>query len=251
VEHVSVDKELVVVCEWFRNNKMILKPEKGKALVLSKKPNLKLSLFSGGVALPVLDAVDLFELTLDNSLNFGKHITKISKKVGKQLDVLCRLKNIFSFWTKVSLYNSFIMSHFHYCSSIWHNCFKSDGKTLDRLHKRALRYLYSDESSQTSSPCDSIGYSLEDRRIQNLLIIVCKSINNYPPEYLRDLFRLRDNIKNLRGVNKLQVPKPNMTRYVKNSVRFLAATTWNKISDTLRSLTILSAFRKAVRELRF
>ena len=64
-----------------------------------------------------------------------------------------------------------------------------------------------------------------DRRIQNLLVIVFKTINNYPPEYLRDLFRLRDNIKNLRGVNKLQVPKPNTTRYGKNSVKYLAAIT--------------------------
>ena len=36
----------------------------------------------------------------------------------------------------------------------------------------------------------------------NMLIIVFKAINNiYSPEYLRDLFRLRDNIKTgLRGV---------------------------------------------------
>ena len=150
--------------------------------------------------------VDLFGLTLDNSLNFGKHITKISKKVGKQLDVLCRLTNKLLFQTKQCLYNSFIMSHFHYFSSIWRNCLKSDSKKLDRLHKRALRYLYSDESSQTSTLCDRIGYSLENRRIQILLIIVFKTIKNYPPEYLRDLFRLRDNIKNLRGrVKKLQV----------------------------------------------
>ena len=86
---------------------------------------------SEGVALPLLDTVDLFGLTLDNSLNFGKHITKISKKAGKQLDVLCRLKNTLSFRTKLCLYNSFIMSHFHYCSSIWHDCFKSDSKKLD------------------------------------------------------------------------------------------------------------------------
>ena len=84
-----------------------------------------------------------------------------------------------------------------------------------------------------------------------LLIIVFKTINYYPPEYLRDLFRLRDNIKNLRGVNKLQIPKPNTTRYGKNSVKYLAAITWSKISDTLRSLSTLSAFKKAVRELRF
>ena len=54
VEHV-LNKELVVVCEWFRNNKMILNPEKCKALVLSRKPNVKLSLFAEGVALPLLD----------------------------------------------------------------------------------------------------------------------------------------------------------------------------------------------------
>ena len=77
------------------------------------------------------------------------------------------------------------------------------------------------------------------------------SASHYPPEYLRDLFRLRDNIKNLRGVNKLQVPKPNTTRYGKNSVKYLAAITWNKISDTLRSLSTLSAYKKAVRQLRF
>ena len=79
------------------------------------------------------------------------------------------LKNILPFRTKLCLYNSFIMSHFHYFSSIWHHCLKSDSKKLDRLHERA-RYLYSDESSQTSTLCDRIGYSLVDRRIQNLLI---------------------------------------------------------------------------------
>ena len=136
------------------------------------------------------------------------------------------------------------MSHFHYCSSIWHHCLKSDSKKLDRLHERALHYLYSEESSQTSTLCDRVAYSLVDRRIQNLLIIVFKTIDNYAPEYLRDLFRLRDNIKNPRGVNKLQVLKPSMTHY-------LVAITWNKISDTLRSLSTLSAFKKAVRQLRF
>ena len=88
-------------------------------------------------------------------------------------------------------------------------------KEFEKDTKLRIRYLYSDESPQTSTLFDRIGNSLVDRRIQNLLIIVFKTINNYPPEYLRDLFRLRDNIKNL------QVPKPNTTRYGKNSVKYL------------------------------
>ena len=112
-------------------------------------------------------------------------------------------------------------------------------------------YLYSEESSQTSTPFYRIGYSLVDWRIQNLLIIVFKTISNYPPEHLRDLFKLIDNIKNLRSVNKLQVLKSNTTHNGKNSVKYLAAVTWNKISDTWRSLSTLSAFKKAVHRPRF
>ena len=144
-----------------------------------------------------------------------------------------------------------LMSHFHYCSSIWHHCFKFDGQKMDRLHEQALHHLYSEESSQTSTPFYPIGYILVDWHIQNLLITVFKTIRNYPPEHLRDLFKLIDNIKNLRGVNKLQVLKSITTRYGKNSIKYLAAVIWNKISDTLRSLSTLSAFKKAVRQLRF
>ena len=107
-----LNKELVVVYKWFRNNKMILNPEKFKEyLDLARKPTVKLSPFAEGVALPLVDTadLDLFGLTLDDSLNVGKHITKISKKVRKQLDVLCTSKNLLSFRTKLCLYNSFIM----------------------------------------------------------------------------------------------------------------------------------------------
>ena len=38
--------------------------------------------------------VDLLGVTIDSSLNFSKHVAKITKKVGKQFDVLSRLKNM-------------------------------------------------------------------------------------------------------------------------------------------------------------
>ena len=129
-------------------------------------------------------------------LNKENALRKLARKLESNYDVLCRMnkKNILSFRTKLYLYNSFIMPHFHYCSSTWHICLlKSNSKKLDKLNviERALRYLYSDESSQTSTLSDRTVYSLVDGRIQNLLIIVFKTINNYPPEYLRDLFKVK------------------------------------------------------------
>ena len=77
------------------------------------------------------------------------------------------------------------MFHFHYFSSISHNCLKPDSKTLDRLHERTLHYLYSGESSQTSTLCDGFGYSLVDRRIQNMFIIQGRSVV-YPFRYAQE-----------------------------------------------------------------
>ena len=39
--HANLNKELEEVCKWFRENKMILNPEKCKALVLARKPNAR------------------------------------------------------------------------------------------------------------------------------------------------------------------------------------------------------------------
>ena len=72
----------------------------------------------------------------DNQIYFSKHIAKITKKVGNQLDVLSRLKNTLSISSKMCLSNSYVMSCFTYCSAIWNNCNKSDKQKLERLNVR-------------------------------------------------------------------------------------------------------------------
>ena len=91
---------------WFRNNKMILNPKKCKALVLARKPNVKLSLFAEGVALPLVDTV-------------SRSVWANIGRFPEFWKTFCRLKNLLPFRTKLYLYNSFIMSHFHYFFSIW------------------------------------------------------------------------------------------------------------------------------------
>lgn len=44
----------------------------------------------------IVDHLDIKGVITDNSLNFSKHIAKITKKVRKQLDVLSKLKNMLS-----------------------------------------------------------------------------------------------------------------------------------------------------------
>ena len=52
-----------------------------------------------------MDPLDHLGVTIDNSLNFSKHIGTITKKVGNQFDVLSRLKNTLSVSSKMCLYD--------------------------------------------------------------------------------------------------------------------------------------------------
>ena len=83
--------------------------------------------------------------------------------------------------------------------------------------------MYECRSSSFASLCSRIGYTLSERRIQDTLIIIFKCLNNIAPVYLKDLFCVRDNIKNLRGINKIVLPKVNTTKYGLKSVRYWAA----------------------------
>ena len=136
--------------------------------------------------LTVVDHLELLGVTIDNSLNFNKHISKIIKKVGNELDVLGRLKNTLSFLLKMCLYNSFLMSYFSYCSVIWHNCYASDKQRLKRLNVRALRCVYNKQVTPHGD--DDYGLALCNRRLQDIAILVFKAVNGMLPEYISDLF---------------------------------------------------------------
>ena len=81
--------------------------------------------------------------------------------------------------------------------------------------------------------------TLACRRCQDMLIIVLKALTNRWPAYIMSLFKLRDNAKNLRGVNKLVLPK----------VKTTASKAWNSLSDELRLMTNIKLFRQGVRKI--
>ena len=69
------------------------------------------------------------------------------------------------------------------------------------------------------------------------------------PGYISDLFVVRNNVKSLRGTNKLVVPRKKTTKFGLKSTTFIGAKVWNSLPDELRSTTILKQFKNAVREL--
>lgn len=117
------------------DNKLVLNPKKCKCIILPKYYPCDLSLSINDVQVPIVDYLDLLgvTVTINNLLNFSKHIAMITQKIGKQLDVLSRLKNMLSIFLKMCPCNLYIMSYFNYCSATWLKYSESDNKNLKGL----------------------------------------------------------------------------------------------------------------------
>ena len=104
------------------------------------------------------------------------------------------------------------------------------------MNERALRYVHNDFSSEYDRLTNKM--TLACRRCQDMLIIVfIKALTNRWPAYIKSLFKLRDNVKNLRGVNKLVLPKVKTTQHGLKSTVYTASKAWNSLSDELRLMT--------------
>ena len=103
------------VNQWLRINGMISNPSKHQAMVLGNKLHHRFSF-------PTKDSLELFSLTIDQDLNFDKHIINICKKVNDQFNVMKRFSNLVSKHTMLLLYKNFIVPRFNYCADIWHFC---------------------------------------------------------------------------------------------------------------------------------
>ncbi|XP_028405242.1 uncharacterized protein LOC114527747 [Dendronephthya gigantea] len=130
------------------------------------------NIFIKRLLLPLKEPVHILTQTIPNSII----------QVSSQLAVLNRFKNLISSDAKMKIYNAFILSHLNYCSIVWNHCGARNQLKLERINKRALRYVLNDKTSDYDSLLNkSNTVSLKHRRIQDMLILVYKSLNEEAP----------------------------------------------------------------------
>ena len=75
-------------------------------------------------------AMKVLGVKIDDKLNFTEHISDVSTRAGRQLNILQRLKKVLDYKSRMAIYKSFIMSNFNYYPIVWMFTFK---KSLDRI----------------------------------------------------------------------------------------------------------------------
>ena len=182
---------------------------------------------------------------IDQRMNFTPHIENICSKAGRQLGALGRIRRILDDESKLSITRSFIISNFNYCPLVWHFCSRKLSQKMECILKRALRFTYSDYSSDYVSLLTKAGLpSLELQRQRSMAVETFKILNGLSPVYLCDIVTLNNISHNTRQACRLKVPTVNSTTYGLHSVKCMAVKIWNELpreyinSDSLKSFKI-------------
>ena len=244
----TLERESLILIDWFKINKMQANPDKFQILAVGKKTyDKKPCIHINDTDLMCESTVKLLGIDIDYKLNFDVHVGKICRKASQQLNILKRLGIFLNKLTKLTIFHTFILSNFNFCPLAWHFCSETNSKKIEKVQERALRFVYEDFSSSYEQLLEKVGMpSLHIRRQRTMAMETFKIINKLSPTCLQDLVKIKDQKYSFRYSNVLDLPQVRTTQFGKKSFRFAAATLWNTLPNHFRTENSFSQFKSLI-----
>ena len=241
----TLTNESDAAINWFTTNMMEANPCKFQGIILKNKDATTFSI--AGKSIETEDTVTLLGVLLDKDLNFNEQIKMLCRKAAAQLAVLQRLSGYLDFNSRMAIFRCFIMSHFNYCSLVWHFCGSTNAAKLERLQFRALKFVYQDWNSTYLELLEKANLpTLELARNRAILVEVYKSVNRLSPPFMWNLFEVKSTRYNLRKNNQLCIQHSRTVKLGQNSLRIHGAKLWNLLSDNFKNCD-LNTFKDRVK----
>ena len=138
----SVEKDLANLYDWLCANRLSLNPGKTEFIIFRpsrKKIDLRITLKLHHTKLFESSNIKYLGLILDNMLNWKPHISELSKKLGRVVGLLYKVRKLCSPSPVRSLYFSIFNSHLSYGLVVWGNASSKDIDKIKSLQRRAIR----------------------------------------------------------------------------------------------------------------
>ena len=128
---------------WFKDDKMIVNPDKFQAILLDKikSDHTNQCIIVDNQNTKVVSSVQLLRIQTGDELNFNFHISHICRSATNQLNVFIRLKRFHGFKEKKILIGSDFMTKFNYCLLVWMFLSALSLNKIENLQRRTLSLL--------------------------------------------------------------------------------------------------------------
>ena len=117
VDDTTYYSELSVLSSWFDQNHLLVNNDKTQALPLGPC-SYNYDFVLNGIEAGTQESKKILGVALDKMLTFKDHISGPLKKAYAKSAALRRIRRFVSNEVMISLYNSFVLPHFEYCSPL-------------------------------------------------------------------------------------------------------------------------------------
>lgn len=247
----NLQNDIYSIQKWCTLNNMMINPNKSKCMLIGSKQkikNINLNLKIDNNAIENVTSHKILGLYIDKHLQWKVHIDKTCSKISSKITLLKKISNYLTFDMKKLFHNSYILTTFDYCCTIWGSANKTNLTKVNVLQKRAAKVILQKPNRTPSKELflQLKWLSFNNRCKYHTAILIYKCVNNQTPEYLNNIITFSQNHKyNLRSAthNDIVNTKAN-TGYKKRAFSYHSMDIWNSIPIEIRMACSISAFKR-------
>ena len=235
----KLQSESLILFKWFRDNYLKATSSKSHVMLTTDnklKINIKDSLISNK------KITKLLGVTVANKLSFELHLNLVCRKVSQKLHALSRVSKFISKKKLRVMMMAFTLSQFSYCPLVWMCQSRTLDNKINKLHERALRFVYDDRQS-TFEKLLNIDKSVttHHRNLQMLVTELYKVHYGLSPERMNNIFKKRDVTYNSRNNSTFETRNIKSVYCGSETISFLGPKIWELFPVTSKTEKILTS----------
>lgn len=253
----TLNIELDELFQRFRMNKLKVNESKSKYLFIGNNYLYEKFISSGlqvkinNQNIELVQEIKYLGFIIDRQLKFDKHIDYIAKKIGKKVGFLRRISSSLSIFSRLTVYNTLILPHFSYCSTLIYTG-SSNLSRLQILQNKAMRVILGcrRDTSIKSMLTTLNWFNVKKYFFCQTMIFIYKIINNLLPNYLKIKLTPVSNTHNINTrnatscnfyVNRTQKSSSSKSLFFKGVIEF------NSLPREIKDCRSLNIFKKKLK----
>ena len=238
------------------SNILKLNADKTEAVVFSSQHN---SIYTENIELKIGDSnikpsksARNLGVILDSKMDMNEQVNSVSRSCYAQLRRIGHIRPYLSSNATKTLVNSLVTSRLDYCNALLYGIPKSTSDRLQRVQNTAARLITRTPRTEHITPIlrELHWLPITDRIKYKIIIHTFKALHDKSPRYISDLVQIYHPNRNLRSKDqavKLVVPKSKTTTFGDRSFRIASPKLWNELPSSLREMSSLESFKKALK----
>lgn len=244
------------VHDWLNSNKLSLNVSKTTSMIICNDQKRR-TLDSDNLDITVRDetiehskCTPYLGIELDDRILFDKQLQRQIGKINRSIGALKRVSKYIPIETRKTLFNTIVLPHYDYCSTVWGSYCDSKLIRLQRTQNRAMRIILNEEPRCHVPPllARTNFLSVNQRFYVNMCVTMWKVVHGHAPDHLVGMFPLQSTQpRNMvtRSMAKLDV---NVGPSHPRSFRCRGSKAWNDLPLDLQTISTLSSFKYEIKK---